>query len=140
LCTVDSNQYSIKIIHNPPLPDIPSFINIQDMMKVIITLFTVIAFVVFLPSIDGSATIISDDRIRNLDFPIVLGRGYNVGTNTFQSTCLNVNDITTPSYNYDYKFNDFSKSTDVVKEMSLAVSTSLSRSAVGKELKTEKNY
>ena len=47
--------------------------------------------------------IISDDRVRSLDLSPVLGRGYSVMTNTFQSTCLVVDQTTVPSYNYDCK-------------------------------------
>ena len=48
--------------------------------------------------------IISDDRVRSLDISPVLGRGYSVMTNTFQSTCLVVDQTTMPSYNYDCKY------------------------------------
>jgi len=58
---------------------------------------------------EGSPMIISDDRARNLDITPVLGRGYSIGTNSYQSTCLIVNEATSPSYNYDYTFTDFSE-------------------------------
>ena len=48
--------------------------------------------------------VISDSRVRNLDVTPVLGRGYSIMTNSFQSTCLEVNDITIPSFNYDCKY------------------------------------
>ena len=51
--------------------------------------------------------IISDDRVRSLDLSPVLGRGYSVMTNTFQSTCLVVDQTTVPSYNYDCESNIF---------------------------------
>jgi len=57
---------------------------------------------------EGGAMVISDDRVRSLDIAPVLGRGYSIGTNSFQSTCLIVDETTTPSYNYDYKFTDHS--------------------------------
>lgn len=46
---------------------------------------------------------ISDDRVRSLDITPALGRGYSISTNTFASTCMKVNDMTVPSYNYDCK-------------------------------------
>lgn len=55
---------------------------------------------------EGSPMIISDDRARNLDITPVLGRGYSIGTNSYQSTCLIVNESTSPSYNYDCKYLD----------------------------------
>ena len=57
-----------------------------------------------LPSTDSSPYTISDDRIRSLDISPVLGRGYSIMTNTYQSTCLLVDQTTTPSYNYDCKY------------------------------------
>jgi hypothetical protein len=56
-----------------------------------------------LPGTEGSPYIISDDRVRSLDVTPVLGRGYSIGTNSFQSTCLMVDGTTVPSYNYDCK-------------------------------------
>ena len=50
---------------------------------------------------ESSPYVISDDRIRSLDITPVLGRGYSIMTNSFLSTCLMVNDVTIPSYNYD---------------------------------------
>ena len=55
---------------------------------------------------------ICDDQLRILDITPVLGRAYSVGTNRYQSTCLIVNEVTTPSYNYDFTFTDFSKKTE----------------------------
>ena len=51
----------------------------------------------------GNPYVISDERVRNLDVTPVLGRGYSIMTNSFQSTCLQVEDITVPSFNYDCK-------------------------------------
>jgi hypothetical protein len=57
-----------------------------------------------LPGTESSPYVISDDRVRGLDATPVLGRGYSVATNSFQSTCLVVEETTVPSYNYDCKF------------------------------------
>ena len=59
----------------------------------------------FLPAVEGGPYIIADSRIRSLDITPVLGRGYSIMTNSFQSICLDVNEITVPSYNYDCKLN-----------------------------------
>lgn len=65
----------------------------------------------FLPTVEGGPYIIADRRVRSLDITPVLGRGYSIMTNSFQSICLEVNEITVPSYNYDYEFHDISGTT-----------------------------
>ena len=64
-------------------------------------LAAVISIVFYLPVTIGMPYSITDNRARNLDTTPVLGRGYNIGTNSFQSTCLLTEHTTTPSYNYD---------------------------------------
>ena len=54
--------------------------------------------------VESSLFTISDERVRTLDISPVLGRGYSVMTNAFHSTCLVVEEVTTPSYNYDCEF------------------------------------
>ena len=58
----------------------------------------------FLPGLESAPITISDDRVRNLDVTPVLGRGYSIQTDSFLSTCLDVSDVSIPSYNYDCKF------------------------------------
>ena len=69
-----------------------------------IALFLSLFVLNFLSVQSQNPYIISDDRVRSLDLSPVLGRGYSVMTNTFQSTCLVVDETTMPSYNYDCKF------------------------------------
>ena len=58
----------------------------------------------YLPTVESSNPyVIADDRVRSLDISPVLGRGYSIMTNTYQSTCLVVDDTTVPSFNYDCK-------------------------------------
>ena len=78
-----------------------SFIEMRKMINSIL-LSTVLASFHFSLT-EGSPYIISDDRVRSLDITPVLGRGYSVATNGFLSTCLVVDETTTPSYNYDCK-------------------------------------
>ena len=52
---------------------------------------------------EASPYTISDDRVRSLDINPALGRGYSIATNSFKSTCLMVDEVNTPSYNYDCK-------------------------------------
>jgi hypothetical protein len=49
-------------------------------------------------------TVIKDGRVVNLATTPVLGRGYSIATNTFQSTCLSDIKITEPSYDFTYSF------------------------------------
>ena len=65
-------------------------------------------------TIEVSHYTISDDIIRSSGTSPVLGRGYSIGTDTFQSTCLTVNDVTS------YVFDDMSKVTE--SEVSMEVS------------------
>lgn len=64
--------------------------------------FTVI--IVFYSFIYAGPTIINDNRIFDLSTTPVLGRGYSLATNTFQSTCMKSINITEPSYDFDYTF------------------------------------
>lgn len=49
-------------------------------------------------------TIIRDNRIFDLAMTPVLGRGYSMSTNTFQSTCVRDVKMTEPSYDFQYTF------------------------------------
>lgn len=80
----------------------------------------------FLPVAKGSPYIISDDRVRKLDITPVLGRGYSIMTDTYHSTCLMVEDTTPPSYNYDYKFYEFTSEAEREKSLSGSLSASFS--------------
>jgi hypothetical protein len=51
-------------------------------------------------------TLIKDSRVRDLTSTPVLGRGYSISTNTFQSTCLKDVVITEPSYDFQYNFRE----------------------------------
>jgi hypothetical protein len=59
---------------------------------------------VFNSIIYAGPTIIRDNRIFDLATTPVLGRGYSISTNTFQSTCMKSVSITEPSYDFDYTF------------------------------------
>jgi len=52
----------------------------------------------------ASPTLIQDNRVTNLGSTPVLGRGYSVATNTYQSTCLKDIQTTEPSYDFSYSF------------------------------------
>ena len=68
-----------------------------------IALIASLATILF-PSVGSSSPfVIADDRVRSLDISPVLGRGYSIMTNSFQSSCLIVDQTTVPSFNYDCK-------------------------------------
>lgn len=56
-----------------------------------------------LPHSECSPYFLQDDRVRDLDATPVLGRGFSIMTNTFAATCLQTEQSTTSSYNYDRK-------------------------------------
>jgi len=84
-----------------------------------------IASAFYVLTTEASPYIISDDRARSLDVTPVLGRGYSIGTNSYQSTCLIVNEVTTPSYNYNYEFTDYSRKTEGNNDREVGVKLSL---------------
>ena len=71
------------------------------------TILSIACAALSLAGVDSNPYTISDERIRKLDISPVLGRGYSIMTNSYQSTCLSVEATTTPSYNYDCKFSAF---------------------------------
>lgn len=54
--------------------------------------------------IQGAPVVIEDNRVSDLAATPVLGRGYTISTNTYQSTCLKDVKITDPSYDFTYFF------------------------------------
>jgi len=63
--------------------------------------------------VNGSSFVIDDDRVKTLNISPALGRGYSVKTNQFHSICLNVDETTEPSYNYEYSYTDVKSALDV---------------------------
>jgi hypothetical protein len=64
-----------------------------------------------LPMIAGPI-VIEDNRVMDLGTTPVLGRGYSLSTNTYQSTCLTGITLTEPSYDFTYEFQSIEK-TDI---------------------------
>ncbi|MCP4134681.1 MAG: hypothetical protein GY754_27145 [bacterium] len=73
-------------------------------LAVIVSLITVVGALLV-----AGPTVIQDNRITNLATTPVLGRGYTISTNTFQSTCLKDIVMTDPSYDMVYTFKDMSE-------------------------------
>jgi len=71
---------------------------------------TVLAVLGLSMPVYAGPTLIKDSRVRDLTATPVLGRGYSISTNTFQSTCLKDVVITEPSYDFQYTFREYDKS------------------------------
>lgn len=54
--------------------------------------------------LQAGPVVIEDNRVADLAATPVLGRGYTISTNTYQSTCLADVKITEPSYDFTYFF------------------------------------
>lgn len=67
------------------------------------------AGLVVLPAHAGP-TLIRDSRVHDLSTTPVLGRGYSLSTNTFQSSCLKDVTVTEPSYDFQYTFKELETS------------------------------
>src|SRR5262245_35527750 len=74
-------------------------------------LFLALSLMVAAPAWAGP-TIIRDSRVKDLATTPVLGRGYSLSTNTFQSTCLKDVVVTEPSYDFQYLFKETKASDD----------------------------
>ncbi|MFG1484583.1 hypothetical protein ABMA77_00855 [Halobacteriovorax sp. RZ-1] len=55
-------------------------------------------------SVSASSRVIRDNRLKDLGISPVLGRGYSIATNTYQSTCLGKIETTQPSYDLKYRY------------------------------------
>lgn len=68
--------------------------------------------IILITDIHGGPSVIRDNRITDLGVTPVLGRGYSIATNTFQSTCMKDVKITEPSYDFTYLFQDINEVSD----------------------------
>jgi len=74
----------------------------------------------------ASPNVIADSRIRGPDITPALGRGYSLTTYDVLSTCLQFQEKTEPTYNYDYEMletkNDGLTTSDVTSSMKASAS------------------
>lgn len=75
-------------------------------IKKIVFMLSIIFLFIPLNYLTAGPTVIQDDRVTNLATTPVLGRGYSLSTNTFQSTCLQDLVMTQPSYDFSYIFQE----------------------------------
>lgn len=86
-------------------------------------------FCIISSSLYAGPTIIRDNRIFDLATTPVLGRGYSISTNTFQSTCMKDINITEPSYDFDYTFESLEKEQSEVSSSTFGTGVDVSHLA-----------
>lgn len=57
-------------------------------------------------NVSAGPVVIRDNRVTDIGTTPVLGRGYTMSTNTFQSVCLKDIKLTEPSYDFTYRFEE----------------------------------
>ena len=80
--------------------------------------------------------LIRDSRVTDLSTTPVLGRGYSMSTNTYQSSCLSDVVVTEPSYDFDYSFISIEKSKESMAKLKNQMSGSFSYFWVSGEVNT----
>lgn len=68
--------------------------------------------------LSAGPVIIRDNRVTDIGTTPVLGRGYTMSTNTFQSICLKDVKITEPSYDFTYRFEEMKSESEITKSNS----------------------
>lgn len=61
-------------------------------------------FLLFLSQVQAGPTIIQDQRVSNIGATPILGRGYSISTNSYQSNCFAEIKQSEPSYDFIYQF------------------------------------
>jgi hypothetical protein len=85
-------------------------------------------------------TLIRDSRIQDLSTTPVLGRGYSLSTNTFQSTCLKDVVITDPSYDFQYLFKEVESSSESSSDFAVSANASYSYFWVSATVESSAKY
>lgn len=84
-----------------------------------------------LSSATAGPTVLRDDQLRDLAVTPVLGRGYSLATNTFQSICLTDFPRTKASYDFHYKFEQIEQDGSRKSDTSVGGSASYSGGGLG---------
>ncbi len=85
-------------------------------------------------SILADSVVIRDQRVMDLGVTPVLGRGYSISTNTYQSICLSGIKLTEPSYDFTYQFSSIENETDLLVKLSIAGAAEGFRNEMAKKL------
>ena len=87
---------------------------------------TLLLSIFLLAAVDAAPNVIADYRIRNPDITPALGRGYSLTSYDVLSTCLQFDERTEPTYNYDYQMletnSDGTHTSDVDASLQASVS------------------
>ena len=106
----------------------------MSLMVLVLGLFSV--------TLIAGPTVIQDNRITNLATTPVLGRGYSIATNTYQSTCLKDVVMTEPSYDFTYSFKEMdeflNESSSETNTLTKLATTSFRNYIVKKEIESQK--
>ena len=111
----------------------------MKMYRFLISLFIVLFSTVY---VSAGPTIIRDGRITDTAMTPVLGRGYSVGTNTFQSTCMQDVVTTEPSYDLVYTFRSMESSytTDSTKARQTSSTSDVGRKTSSSSSKSRSSW
>lgn len=82
-------------------------------------------------------TIIRDNRIHDLAMTPVLGRGYSIATNSFQSSCMKDIKMTEPSYDFDYTFDSIETDSSSTQNNTFGLGVDLGHLAFQGKLNTK---
>jgi len=100
-----------------------------DVIFLLILLFPVYA--------NAGPTIIRDNRIHDLAMTPVLGRGYSIATNSFQSSCMKDIKMTEPSYDFDYTFDSIENDSSSTKNSTFGLGVDVGHLAFSGKLNTK---
>ena len=78
-----------------------------------------------LAAVNAGPNVIADYRIRNPDITPALGRGYSLTTYGVLSTCLQFEERTEPTYNYDYEVIEVNSAGEDTSESSKTTTASV---------------
>lgn len=113
-------------------------------MKKQLTILSLMIFVMamFSAVLIAGPTVIRDNRVTDLATTPVLGRGYSIATNTYQSTCLKDVVMTEPSYDFTYTFQEMDSfmkdSSSETNTLTKLATTSFRNYLVKKEVESQK--
>ena len=82
--------------------------------------------ILLLAAVDAAPNVIADYRIRNPDITPALGRGYSLTSYDVLSTCLQFDEKTEPTYNYDYQMTETNSDGTHVADVDATLKASIS--------------
>ncbi len=99
---------------------------------------SVLILFLFIPVyVDAGPTVIRDNRIHDLAMTPVLGRGYSIATNSFQSSCMKDIKMTEPSYDFDYTFDSIETDSSSTKSNTFGLGVDVGHLAFQGKLATK---